>query len=371
MDALAGARRPPAWPSPPASTGGCTPAATTCTRQAWSAPPGCCASRRATARRRRRLHVPARRGGLRRRRRDDRRGRARRGGQAARRRLRPARRLQPATARPRRRPGRGPCSARPTPCASPCAAPAATARPRTMPGTRSRRLARWSPRSRRIVTRAFDIFDPVVVTVGEFRAGTQRNIIPETATFEATVRSFSAAHHDRLRIELPALVRGIGAAHGLDVEAEYDVQYPVTVNTPDETDFAMGTARELFGPGHVRVAPQPASGSEDFSMVLSGPRRDVVRGRRSGGQQCRDGADEPLARGSLRRRSPAPPGRAPRRACGRTTVRWQGMSCPATHDAGSLDRGPSLRCRLPRCTHRGHAREPAVQGGQLQLVRRR
>jgi hippurate hydrolase len=82
------------------------------------------------------------------------------------------------------------------------------------------------------------------------------------------VRSFSAAHHDRLRIELPALVTSIGAAHGLDVEAEYEVQYPVTVNAPDETDFAMRTARELFGPGHVRVAPQPASGSEDFSMVL-------------------------------------------------------------------------------------------------------
>lgn len=118
------------------------------------------------------------------------------------------------------------------------------------------------------VTRAFDIFDPVVITVGQFHAGTQKNIIPDTATFEATVRSFSGAHHDRLRRELPALVTNIGAAHGLDVEAEYEVQYPVTVNTRDETDFAMGTARELFGAGHVHVAPQPASGSEDFSMVL-------------------------------------------------------------------------------------------------------
>jgi amidohydrolase len=118
------------------------------------------------------------------------------------------------------------------------------------------------------VTRAFDIFDPVVVTVGQFHAGTQKNVIPDTATFEATVRSFSEAHHDRLRTELPALVRGIGAAHGLEVEAEYEVQYPVTVNARAETDFAMATARELFGAEQVRVAPQPASGSEDFSMVL-------------------------------------------------------------------------------------------------------
>ena len=33
-----------------------------------------------------------------------------------------------------------------------------------------------------MVTRQFDIFDPVVVTVGSFHAGTKRNIIPEQAT---------------------------------------------------------------------------------------------------------------------------------------------------------------------------------------------
>jgi amidohydrolase len=41
-----------------------------------------------------------------------------------------------------------------------------------------------------MVTRRFDVFDPVVVTVGSFHAGTQRNIIPDVATFEATIRTF-------------------------------------------------------------------------------------------------------------------------------------------------------------------------------------
>ena len=44
-----------------------------------------------------------------------------------------------------------------------------------------------------MVTRRFDLFDPVVITVGTFHAGTRRNIIPETATFEATVRTLSEA----------------------------------------------------------------------------------------------------------------------------------------------------------------------------------
>lgn len=41
-----------------------------------------------------------------------------------------------------------------------------------------------------MITRRFDVFDPVVLTVGTLRAGTRHNVIPETASFEATVRTF-------------------------------------------------------------------------------------------------------------------------------------------------------------------------------------
>ncbi|MGB8947200.1 MAG: M20 family metallopeptidase [Streptomyces sp.] len=119
------------------------------------------------------------------------------------------------------------------------------------------------------VTRTFDIFDPVVVTVGRLHAGTQQNVIPDTAEFQATVRSYSEANHERLAQGLPRLVRGIAAAHGLEAEVEYEMLYPVTVNEPVATEFALETARELFGAGEVWQAPQPASGSEDFSLVLN------------------------------------------------------------------------------------------------------
>ncbi|MFJ2738108.1 M20 family metallopeptidase [Streptomyces sp. NPDC087440] len=117
-------------------------------------------------------------------------------------------------------------------------------------------------------SRTFDIFDPVVVSVGSFHAGSQQNVIPETAAFQATVRSFSAANQERLAEGLPLLVRSIAAAHGLEAEVTYERLYPVTVNTPDETDFAMDTARELFGGERVWLSPQPSAGSEDFSYVL-------------------------------------------------------------------------------------------------------
>ncbi|GGU49736.1 amidohydrolase [Streptomyces albospinus] len=118
-------------------------------------------------------------------------------------------------------------------------------------------------------SRTFDIFDPVVVSVGSLHAGAQHNIIPETAVFEATVRSYSAASQERLAEGLPRLVHGIAAAHGLAAEVDYRVMYPVTVNEPTETAFALDAARALLGDAHVWVAPRPHSGSEDFSLVLA------------------------------------------------------------------------------------------------------
>src|SRR5579864_5786813 len=44
-----------------------------------------------------------------------------------------------------------------------------------------------------LVTRKFDVFDPVVITVGSFHAGTTDNVIPDEARFWATARSYSAA----------------------------------------------------------------------------------------------------------------------------------------------------------------------------------
>ncbi|WP_336205069.1 M20 metallopeptidase family protein [Nonomuraea sp. LPB2021202275-12-8] len=119
-----------------------------------------------------------------------------------------------------------------------------------------------------MVTRTFDVFDPVVVTVGSFHAGSTDNVIPDEARFEATVRTFSKGNRVLVKRRLVEVVQGIAAAHGLGVEASFGMGYPVTVNDPTEADFAGRTADALFGPGRYFVSPQPVMGSEDFSYVL-------------------------------------------------------------------------------------------------------
>ncbi len=119
-----------------------------------------------------------------------------------------------------------------------------------------------------LVTRNFDVFDPVVITVGSFRAGTADNIIPDQATFLATVRSFSPESRGTLAELVPRLVGDIARAHGLTAEADYSTEYPVTLNDAAEAAFAVETIADTFGPGRGETAEFPLAGAEDFSFVL-------------------------------------------------------------------------------------------------------
>jgi hippurate hydrolase len=119
-----------------------------------------------------------------------------------------------------------------------------------------------------LVTRQFDVFDPVVVTVGSFHAGSQQNIIAERATFDATVRSFSPEHQKAISERAVKLCRGIAEAHGLRADVEWQTLYPVTRNDPAEAAFLSDTVAALFGEPAAILLPNPHTGSEDFSRVL-------------------------------------------------------------------------------------------------------
>jgi amidohydrolase len=119
-----------------------------------------------------------------------------------------------------------------------------------------------------MVTRRFDIFDPVVLTVGIIEGGTRRNIIPDTARFEATVRRFSEASAVRLREGIHETLRGVAQAHGVEVDIDYRDEYPLTVNTAAEVDFSANVVREVLGEDRYEEMQFPIAGSEDFSRVI-------------------------------------------------------------------------------------------------------
>ncbi|MFD7155344.1 M20 family metallopeptidase [Kribbella sp. NPDC059898] len=120
-----------------------------------------------------------------------------------------------------------------------------------------------------MITRQFDVFDPVVLTVGRIAGGTKENIIPDDAFIDATVRTFSEVSRAKVQKSSIQLVESLAAAHGLQVEAEYQVGYPVTVNDEAEYEFARAVIEDLFGAGRFRERPNPRCGAEDMSYVLN------------------------------------------------------------------------------------------------------
>ena len=172
-----------------------------------------------------------------------------------------------------------------------------------------------------LVTRHFDVFDPVVITVGSFHAGTADNVIPDEATFLATARSFSRESRSALAELVPRLIGDIARAHGLTAEADYAREYPVTVNDAGEAAFAgAGDRRRVRGRAR-RGGPVPAHRGRGLLVRARGGPRRVRHARRLPARAgSGDRADQPLrGRGvrrrgagrrhrALRRTGPAPPG---------------------------------------------------------------
>ncbi|GAA3216215.1 M20 family metallopeptidase [Actinocorallia longicatena] len=118
------------------------------------------------------------------------------------------------------------------------------------------------------VTRRFDVFDPVVLTVGRIAGGTADNVIPGSVEFAATIRTFSKESQALMEEGTVRLLRGIADGHGLDLDLEYRTDYPVTVNDHGEAAFAARALTEVFGDGRYVDSPRPFPASEDFSFVL-------------------------------------------------------------------------------------------------------
>ncbi|THJ75559.1 M20 metallopeptidase family protein [Candidatus Frankia alpina] len=120
-----------------------------------------------------------------------------------------------------------------------------------------------------MVTRQFDVFDPVVLTVGVLRAGTRRTIIPDEAYFEATVRTFSTRTGDQIEQATRRLLQGIADGHNIEADIEFVPERPATINHPAETALAARTVAETFGERRYSELTHPLACSEDFSRVLA------------------------------------------------------------------------------------------------------
>ena len=119
-----------------------------------------------------------------------------------------------------------------------------------------------------IASRNVDPLKQVVVSVCTFRTESEAfNVIPQTVTLRATVRTMDPVVQDFVEERVKAIIAGVAATFGATAEVDYKRGYPVTMNAPENTDYAAAAALKVSGKVDLDIAPM--MGAEDFSFMLN------------------------------------------------------------------------------------------------------
>jgi amidohydrolase len=121
-----------------------------------------------------------------------------------------------------------------------------------------------------MVTKRFNAFDPVIVNIGWVSAGdpATTNVIPESASFGATVRVFSEENATKLKTFTKELAESIAKGFGLTATVEFSVPTKVLMNNPEAIKSVEQVTSRIFGPGRYINLPTPIAGGEDFASIV-------------------------------------------------------------------------------------------------------
>ncbi|MNS97949.1 putative hydrolase YxeP [compost metagenome] len=119
-----------------------------------------------------------------------------------------------------------------------------------------------------IITRNKRPIDTAVISVTQFHAGDATNIVPDQAWIGGTVRTFTVPVLDLIERRMEEVSRAVASAFDCTIEFEFRRNYPPTINSAAEAEFAVGVASEVVGADHVDGNIEPTMGAEDFSFML-------------------------------------------------------------------------------------------------------
>ncbi|MDI4646455.1 M20 metallopeptidase family protein [Cohnella hashimotonis] len=118
-----------------------------------------------------------------------------------------------------------------------------------------------------VVSRSVDPLEAAVLSIGQIRAGTARNVIADNCKLSGTVRSFDPRVRELVRSRMDDIIRHACGQHGVDYTFEFYEGYPPVVNDPREAARVLRVAAEVHEEGEVRECERIMAG-EDFSYYL-------------------------------------------------------------------------------------------------------
>jgi amidohydrolase len=117
-----------------------------------------------------------------------------------------------------------------------------------------------------IVSRQTDLTaGAAVVTIGTIHAGVRRNIIPEEALLEGTIRTFDKDVQKKVHEQIIRTATKIAEGSGARAEVDVQIMYPATINDPLLTQHSIPSLMRTVGKEKL-VVTQPVTMAEDFSF---------------------------------------------------------------------------------------------------------
>ncbi len=116
-----------------------------------------------------------------------------------------------------------------------------------------------------LISRECPPFEPAVLTVGTIHAGTKRNIIPDEAIFQGTIRTFSDQLQDHLHKRVKDILDSVARSFRAKVEVVIEKSYPSGYNNPQLTKEMLGIFSDYLGKDNVLKRDHPTMFSEDFA----------------------------------------------------------------------------------------------------------
>ena len=118
-----------------------------------------------------------------------------------------------------------------------------------------------------IISRNKKPIDAGVISVTMIHAGEATNVIPDSCELQGTVRTFSIEVLDMIEQRMGEIARHTAAAFGMECEFEFVRNYPPTINSAKEAEFARNVMASIVGEERVQTQ-EPTMGAEDFAYML-------------------------------------------------------------------------------------------------------
>jgi len=118
------------------------------------------------------------------------------------------------------------------------------------------------------VSRNVDPLDSVVVTIGIFEGGYQRNIIADRVKLSGIIRTLDPNIRKIACDRVKKIILGVTEALGAKANINFTPSYPSLINDNSMTDLVKSVAEELLGKANVIVINKPTMGVEDFAYFL-------------------------------------------------------------------------------------------------------